>query len=157
MLRSFYLRGAFCEFTSLSCLHCSKKCLWRRRFFQDTLFSDISLVSDNISLTLFVRMHHLLYSQKLRVCNTSKLPAWRQHQFKTGVGKEILSFQVQVWTVVLWLSRHWVKTRMMKYPIYSTIFYYFCLWAPLLFLTQRKETVSWCFFTLKARFCQFYL
>ena len=26
------------------------------------------------------------------------------------------------------------------------IFYYFCLWAPLLFLTQSKETVSWCCF-----------
>ncbi len=29
------------------------------------------------------------------------------------------------------------------------IFYYFCLWAPLLFLTQSKETVSWCCFYIK--------
>ncbi len=39
-------------------------------------------------------------------------------------------------------------------------YYVCCLWAPLLVLTQSKETVSWSnlvFFTIKARFCQYYL
>jgi len=31
------------------------------------------------------------------------------------------------------------------------IFYYFCLWSPLLFLIQSKETVSWCFFYNKSK------
>jgi hypothetical protein len=31
------------------------------------------------------------------------------------------------------------------------IFYHFCLWAPLLFLTQSKETVSWMFFYNKSQ------
>ncbi len=38
-------------------------------------------------------------------------------------------------------------------------YYVGCLWAPLLVLTQSKETVFdqiWCFFTIKARFWQYY-
>ncbi len=96
--------------------------------------------------TVFTKLGTLM--RRSTVLSPPSLLAFRGQTIQSKKGQEGMSWPYGQ-----------TRCRCLQKYVLNWKYYVCCLWAPLLVLTQSKETVSWSnlvFFTIKARFWQYY-